>query len=34
MTELVGSGVPETLLQRNVQLWQTQQVPANSGQKN
>ena len=34
MTELVGSGVPETLLQRNVQLWQSQQVPAVGTQKN
>ncbi len=34
MTELVGSGVPESLLQRNLQLWQAQQVPAGGGEKN
>lgn len=34
MTELVGSGVPETLLQRNVQLWQSQQVSAIGSQEN
>ncbi|WP_374987704.1 substrate-binding periplasmic protein [Pseudomonas sp. N040] len=27
MTELVGAGVPETLLQQNLQLWQAQQPP-------
>lgn len=33
MTELVDAGVPETLLQRNLQLWQTQQAPAESDPK-